>query len=119
MQKRFKYRLYPHPHQRQALARAFGCARVVWNDALALKQEAWQQRQERLSANDLMKLCITQAKQTPERTWLKQVHVTPLQQSLRDLDRAFKNWWNSLKGQGRGAMLQAPPQPTGYSVQPR
>ena len=101
MQKRFKYRIYPHPHQRQALARAFGCARVVWNDALALKQEAWQERQERLTANDLMKLCITQAKQTPERAWLKQVHVTPLQQSLRDLDTAFKNWWQSLKGKGR------------------
>ena len=101
MQKRFKYRLYPHPQQRQALARAFGCARVVWNDALALKQQAWKERQERLSANDLMKLCITQAKQTPERAWLKQVHVTPLQQSLRDLDRAFKNWWKGLKGKGR------------------
>ena len=101
MQKRFKYRIYPHPHQRQALARAFGCARVVWNHALALKQEAWHQRQERLTANHLMKLCITQAKRTPERAWLKQVHVTPLQQSLRDLDRAFKNWWKSLKGKGR------------------
>ena len=101
MQKRFKYRLYPHAHQRQALAQVFGCARVVWNDALALKQEAWQERQKRLSINDLMKVCITQAKQTPERSWLKQVHVTPLQQSLRDLDRAFKNWWKSLKGKGR------------------
>ena len=80
MQKRFKYRIYPHPHQRQALA---------------LKQEAWHQRQERLSANHLMKLCITHAKRTPERAWLKQVHVTPLQQSLRDLDRAFKNWWKA------------------------
>ena len=101
MQKRFKYRIYPHPQQRQALAQVFGCARVVWNDALALKQEAWQERQKRLSINDLMKVCITQAKQTPERSWLKQVHVTPLQQSLRDLDRAFKNWWKSLKEKGR------------------
>ena len=101
MQKRFKYRLYPHPHQRQALAQVFGCARVVWNDALALKQEAWKERQERLSINNLMKVCITQARQTPERSWLKQVHVTPLQQSLRDLDKAFKSWWKSLKGKGR------------------
>ena len=97
MQKRFKYRIYPHPHQKQALARTFGCARVVWNDALVLKQEAWKERKENLSINALMQLCITQAKQTPERAWLKQVHVTPLQQSLRDLDKAFKNWW-----QGKG-----------------
>ena len=40
MQKlRYRYRLYPHPHQQAALAQAFGCARVVWNDALALCQD--------------------------------------------------------------------------------
>jgi putative transposase len=36
MKQRYRFRLYPHPHQQVALARAFGCARVVWNDALAL-----------------------------------------------------------------------------------
>jgi len=34
VQLRYNYRLYPGPGQRQALARAFGCARVVFNDAL-------------------------------------------------------------------------------------
>ena len=33
---RYRYRRYPHPHQQAAPARAFGCARVVWNNALAL-----------------------------------------------------------------------------------
>ncbi|HME66325.1 MAG TPA: helix-turn-helix domain-containing protein, partial [Streptosporangiaceae bacterium] len=32
MQLRYTYRLYPTPGQRDALARAFGCARVVFND---------------------------------------------------------------------------------------
>jgi putative transposase len=36
MQLRYRYRCYPSPAQQQALARTFGCARVVWNDALAL-----------------------------------------------------------------------------------
>lgn len=99
--KRCKYRIYPHPHQKRALAQAFGCARVVWNDALALKQEAWQERQERLSYVDLTKLCMTQAKQAPERAWLAGVSNIALQQSLRDLDQAFRNWWITLKGQGR------------------
>ena len=35
MQLRYSYRLYPTLGQRIALARAFGCARVVFNDALA------------------------------------------------------------------------------------
>ena len=99
--KSFKFRIYPHPHQARALARLFGCARVVWNDALALRQEAWKERQEHLSACDLMKVCITQARQTPERAWLQEVHTTPLQQSIRDLEQSYRNWWRSLKGKGR------------------
>ena len=35
VQLRYSFRLYPSPGQQQALARAFGCARVVFNDALA------------------------------------------------------------------------------------
>ena len=41
MQLRYNYRLYPSPGQRQALAKAFGCARVVFNDALRIRQEAF------------------------------------------------------------------------------
>jgi len=41
MQLRYNYRLYPAPGQRQALAKAFGCARVVFNDALRVRQEAF------------------------------------------------------------------------------
>jgi len=37
---RYNYRLYPTSGQRQALARAFGCARVVFNDGLRAREEA-------------------------------------------------------------------------------
>jgi putative transposase len=40
MRLRYNYRLYPSPGQRAALARAFGCARVVYNDALRARQQA-------------------------------------------------------------------------------
>src|SRR5258708_3635102 len=40
VQLRYNFRLYPAPGQRQALARAFGCARVVFNDALRARQDA-------------------------------------------------------------------------------
>ena len=36
----YRYRLYPSPGQQRALARAFGCARVVFNDALAARRDA-------------------------------------------------------------------------------
>jgi len=40
VQLRYNFRLYPTPGQRQALAKAFGCARVVYNDGLRIRQEA-------------------------------------------------------------------------------
>jgi transposase len=42
MRLRYNYRLYPAPGQQQALARAFGCARVVFNDGLRIRQQAYQ-----------------------------------------------------------------------------
>ena len=100
MKVRYRYRLYPHPQQRAALAGTFGCARVVWNDALTLSQELYKQGEKYLGGGELQKRCITQAKRTPEREWLKEVSNVPLQQSVRDLDQAFRNWWKS-KGKSR------------------
>ena len=42
MRLQYNYRLYPAPGQRVALARGFGCARVVFNDALAAREAACQ-----------------------------------------------------------------------------
>ncbi|WP_327391703.1 helix-turn-helix domain-containing protein [Streptomyces sp. NBC_01186] len=40
MQLRYSFRLYPNGPQRTALAGAFGCARVVYNDALRARETA-------------------------------------------------------------------------------
>jgi len=107
MKQRYRFRLYPHPHQQVALARAFGCARVVWNDALAKSRELYAAGQK-TSYPVLAKLCITQAKQTPERQWLAEPSNVVLQQSLRNLDQAYRNWWASLKGKRKGAKVKPP-----------
>jgi hypothetical protein len=69
----------------------FGCVRVVWNDALEKSRELYAAG-EKTSYPVLAKLCITQAKQTPERSWLSGPSNVVLQQSVRDLDQAFRNW---------------------------
>jgi len=107
MKQRYRFRLYPHPHQQVALARAFGCARVVWNDALAKSRELYAAGQK-TSYPVLARLCITQAKQTPERQWLTEPSNVVLQQSVRDLDQAYRNWWASLKGKRKGAKVKPP-----------
>jgi hypothetical protein len=42
MRLRYRFRVHPTSTQREALARAFGCARVVYNDGLRLREEAYK-----------------------------------------------------------------------------
>ncbi|MFV2085354.1 helix-turn-helix domain-containing protein [Micromonospora sp. LOL_021] len=73
MQLRYQFRVYPTPGQQIALARAFGCARVVFNDGLRLRQTAHEQGLPYISDAELSKRVITRAKTTPERAWLGEV----------------------------------------------
>ena len=95
---RCRYRCYHKPRQEALLAKAFGCARVVWNDALALNRQLYQDKGISFDSGALMKRCITEAKRTKERSWLADASHSVLQQSVRDLSQAFRNWW---QGQGR------------------
>ena len=98
MQLRYSFRLYPNALQRSALARAFGCARVVYNDALRARETARTNGDAFPKTGDLSKLLITKAKLTEERAWLGEVSAVVLQQSLRDLDTAYRNFFDGLKG---------------------
>ena len=107
MQLRYNYRLYPTPGQRAALARAFGCARVVFNDALRARQEAFAAGLPYLSDAELSAR-LTAAKASPERAWLDEVSAVVLQQALGDLNAAYRNFFASLTGQRKGPKI-APP----------
>ncbi|WP_333109791.1 MULTISPECIES: transposase [unclassified Microcoleus] len=98
MKARFRYRFYPTNQQQQSLARLFGCVRVVWNDALAI----CKQSEKKPKSAELQKTVITQAKKTEERAWLGEVSAIPLQQSISDLETAFKNFFESCKGNRKG-----------------
>ncbi|MGW5697282.1 RNA-guided endonuclease InsQ/TnpB family protein [Streptomyces asiaticus] len=98
MQLRYSFRLYPSAGQRTALARAFGCARVVYNDALRARETARSEGMPFPETGDLSKRLITEAKQTPGRAWLGEVSAVVLQQSLRDLDTAYRNFFDGLRG---------------------
>ena len=61
MQLRYSFRLYPTPGQRQALARAFGCVRVVFNDGLRARETARMAGLAFPSSGELSKALITEA----------------------------------------------------------
>ncbi|MGD1715687.1 RNA-guided endonuclease InsQ/TnpB family protein [Dapis sp. BLCC M172] len=106
MKSRYKYRIYPNHVQITKLNQLFGCCRYVWNSTLAHCNQVYSNGQRKPSYVDLTKQFITQAKQ--ELTWLKEVASTPLQQSLKDLDRAYKNFFDSCKGKRKGIKVKPP-----------
>ena len=107
MQLRYNYRIYPAPGQQQALARAFGCARVVFNDALRVRQEARAAGLPYLTDGELSAR-LTEVKATPERAWLGDVCAVVLQQALADLNTAYRNFFASVTGTRKGPKV-APP----------
>lgn len=103
MKARYQYRFYPTDQQQQSLAQLFGCVRVVWNDALAFCKQS-----DKLPGYNKLSALLTQSKKTEERAWLTDVSSVPLQQSLRQLDTAYKNFFNSLKGKRKGKKISSP-----------
>ena len=108
MQLRYAFRLYPDAAQQAGLARAFGCARVVFNDAVRAREDARKAGQPFPTAGQLSTRLITEAKRTPERAWLGEVSAVVLQQSLRDAEAAYKNFFASLKGTRKGPRTGRP-----------
>jgi putative transposase len=107
MQLRYNYRLYPSPGQRAALARAFGCARVVFNDGLRARQEAHDAGLPYITDAELSAR-LTAAKATHDRAWLGEVSAVVLQQALADLSAAYRNFFTSATGRRKGPRV-APP----------
>ena len=94
--------------QETAVAKTFGCVRVVFNDVLRAREDAFQAGLPFPTAGELSKQLITQAKSTPEREWLGEVSAVVLQQALADADKAYRNFFDSLKGQRKGKRVGKP-----------
>ena len=108
----YQFRIEPNGKQRRQLVRFCGCSRFVFNHFLAQQNTAWEQYKECLekaqSANQqplVEKPTVRYVKMTEELTvlkkeksWLNDCHSQVLQQSLKDLDRSFQNFFKGLAG---------------------
>jgi putative transposase len=90
LQRCYRFRLKPTLRQAQAFRQWAGCRRWVWNWALARKRAVYQATGASLPTADLMTELVW-LKQQPETAFLKECDSQALQQTLRDLDRAFAN----------------------------
>jgi transposase len=85
----------------------FGCARVVFNDCLRLREEC-RAAGETISDTEVQRRVVTLAKRTPERAWLAEVASVALVQACQDARRAYRNWFDSLSGQRKGRPVGRP-----------
>lgn len=87
-----KYRAYPTDCQAQLLTKTFGCARFVWNSILD-----WRSKEYALNGTKIgyakSTARLTEMKQSDELAWLYEVSNVALQQSLRNQDKAFSNFF--------------------------
>ena len=91
MEKAYRFRFYPTKTQIEKLNCTFGCVRFVYNYFLSLKQELYNKEKKSMSYNECCK-ALTALKQ--EKKWLKDVDKFSLQNSLKDLDKAYKNFFS-------------------------
>lgn len=108
MTRRAEFRVYPTQPQRIMLAKTFGCARLVWNDALGVFLDAYRSGKAAPKFGDVVKQVTSLAKRTPERAFLSEVSNAALQQSLNDLRTARNNLFASLAGKRKARKVGAP-----------
>ena len=91
MQKGIKFRAYPNKQQQDLINCTLGCCRLIYNKGLAMRNDAYANG-EKIGYNQTSAM-LTDLKQQDDFSFLKDADSIALQQSLRDLDRGFKNFF--------------------------
>jgi len=97
-EKSFKFRLYPNKEQEILLSKTFGSCRFVYNNYLAKRIELYKTEQITMNfyacSADLTKL-------KQDKIWLKEIDKFALQNSLKDLDSAYQNFFREFKKENK------------------
>ena len=91
-QQAYKYELQPNGEQQRQMRRFAGSCRFVFNKALAL-QKANHEAGEKFIGYVAMAKHLTAWRNSTDTAWLANAPVHPLQQTLKDLERAYTNFF--------------------------
>ena len=109
----FKYELQPDGEQERDMRKFSGACRFVFNKALALQKENHEIGNPFISYVTMAKQ-LTEWRNSSETPWLKEAPCHPLQHALKDLDRAYKNFFAKradfprFKRKGNGSSFRYP-----------
>ena len=91
MQKGIKFRIYPNREQKNLIHQTLGCCRLIYNRGLAMRKESYEEGKK--IGYTQTSAMLTELKRQEEFAFLKAADSIALQQSLRDLDRSFVNFF--------------------------
>ena len=94
MIKAIKIRLYPDKHQANFINRQLGCCRFLYNHVLEWRNDLYESEKRSPQSSEQNEF-IKNLKD--EYTFLREVHSKVLQQSMLDLQKAYKNFFRGLK----------------------
>ena len=94
MNKGVKFRIYPNSKQKDLINKTLGCCRLIYNKGLVMRKDSFDNG-SKIGYKETSSM-LTKLKKDNEYSFLKDVDSIALQQSLRDLDRAYKNFFNKL-----------------------
>ena len=95
-----KFRIYPNKTQENLISRTLGCVRFVFNHFLAVRRDEWKANHNSLTYVKTSKL-LTDLKKREGTAWLSEVDSMALQETLRNLDRAYQNFFDKRSGYPR------------------
>ena len=88
----YKYELMPDGEQLRQMRRFAGACRFVFNKALAMQKSRYEQGEKKLGYAGLCK-ALTEWKAQTETAWLNETPSQALQQTLKNLERAYANFF--------------------------
>ncbi len=94
IRKAYVYKLYPSKAQARRMDAVRETCRRFYNDLLAERKTAWEERQEHIGKYEQLRQVKERKATNP---WVKEVHSHVLQVVLTDLDKAFQAFFRRLK----------------------
>lgn len=98
--KGYRYRIYPTKAQSEKISEIFGCTRFVYNYCLNLRKDTYEAEARNVSQYECMRR-ITELRHMPEYCWLAACDSMALQESVKDLNKAYTNFFKKRGGYPR------------------
>ena len=98
MLRAIKIRLYPNKTQEQTLNKVLGCYRFVYNQMLALKQEAYNRDKSNLGLCELSKFFHGTVLKDEQYAWLKEQNTKVMKQAIRQMLSAYDKFFKQHNG---------------------